>query len=95
MIQSFHQVGRAKKAPPVDHNQDEAYLTRFYGKALYQARRSTMQKEPYLKYATSSPGPKPSRIPPAAEVKGEGSSGLIGSFATEKKITFDVVDTQS
>ncbi|XP_022081340.1 TALPID3 protein-like isoform X2 [Acanthaster planci] len=65
-------ISRSKKQSPVDHNQDEAYLTRVYGKALYQARRSTMQKEPYLKLATSSPWPKPARVPSPTRVKGTG-----------------------
>ncbi|XP_033625294.1 TALPID3 protein-like [Asterias rubens] len=63
-------ISQAKRQPTVDHNRDEAYLTRVYGKALYQMRRSTMKKEPYLKYTTSSPQSKPARSLSAAQVKG-------------------------
>ncbi|XP_038047014.1 TALPID3 protein-like [Patiria miniata] len=80
-------ASRAKKQMPIDHNQDEAYLTRIYGKALYQARRSTMKKEPYLKYATSSPQPKPSRVPFASQVKGtEMKSAKIQTESSSRTI---------
>jgi hypothetical protein len=46
--------------------EDEEYMTRVYGKASYQNKRTTV-KDPYLHYQ-NIPKPKPDRPPGAPDV---------------------------
>jgi hypothetical protein len=64
-----------KKIPPY---KDEAYMTRVYGKAIYQSHRTTV-KDPYLHFKNPvSPGPRatPRPVSALADVKGQLRHGL-------------------
>lgn len=68
----FHIQPKKSKTPQsVPYYEDEAYLTRIYGKAAYQAKRQT-QKQPYLHFQ-NVPQPKSPRRPPVYEAKGQNS----------------------
>ena len=49
--------------------EDEAYMKRVYGKAAFQAKRST-QKEPYLRYQSTPKAQLPQPATKPVTVKG-------------------------
>ncbi|KAG1973204.1 protein TALPID3 [Pimephales promelas] len=49
---------------------DQEYLTRLYGKALYEGHRRTLKKSPYLRFNSPSPKSKPQRPKIVETVKG-------------------------
>ncbi|KAG9336372.1 hypothetical protein JZ751_002719, partial [Albula glossodonta] len=49
---------------------DEEYLMKVYGKALYDGHRRTLKKSPYLRYSSPSPKSKPQRPKVVESVKG-------------------------
>ncbi|XP_062944546.1 protein TALPID3 isoform X2 [Cynocephalus volans] len=50
--------------------QDEDYMLQIYGKPVYQGHRSTLKKEPYLRFNSPSPKSKPQRPKVIERVKG-------------------------
>ncbi|KAL0169783.1 hypothetical protein M9458_034379, partial [Cirrhinus mrigala] len=40
---------------------DQEYLARLYGKALYDGHRRTLKKSPYLRFNSPTPKSKPQR----------------------------------
>ncbi|XP_058847645.1 protein TALPID3 isoform X2 [Acipenser ruthenus] len=64
---------KAAKVPLVMQKsvmEDEDYLSRVYGKALYQGHRSSLKKGPYLRLNSASPKSKPQRPKVVESVKG-------------------------
>lgn len=49
---------------------DEAYLTKVYGKALYEGQRRTLKKGPYLRFSSPTPKSKVQRPKMVERVKG-------------------------
>ncbi|KAF4084150.1 hypothetical protein AMELA_G00125360 [Ameiurus melas] len=49
---------------------DEAYLTKVYGKALYEGHRRTLKKGPYLRFSSPTPKSKVQRPKMVESVKG-------------------------
>ncbi|XP_073683653.1 protein TALPID3 [Garra rufa] len=49
---------------------DQEYLTRLYGKALYDGHRRTLKKSPYLRFNSPTPKSKPQRPKVVETVKG-------------------------
>lgn len=49
---------------------DEAYLTKVYGKALYEGHRRTLKKGPYLRFSSPTPKSKMQRSKLVERVKG-------------------------
>ncbi|KAI1895611.1 hypothetical protein AGOR_G00108020 [Albula goreensis] len=49
---------------------DEEYLMKVYGKALFDGHRRTLKKSPYLRYSSPSPKSKPQRPKVVESVKG-------------------------
>ncbi|XP_046711148.1 protein TALPID3 isoform X1 [Silurus meridionalis] len=49
---------------------DEAYLTKVYGKALYEGHRRTLKKGPYLRFSSPTPKSKVQRPKVVERVKG-------------------------
>lgn len=54
---------------------DEAYLKKVYGKALYEGHRRTLKKGPYLRF--SSPTPKSKVLRPKLVESVKGNSHLL------------------
>ncbi|XP_041121975.1 TALPID3 protein-like [Polyodon spathula] len=64
---------KAAKVPLVMQKsvmEDEDYLSRVYGKALYQGHRNSLKKGPYLRLNSASPKSKPQRPKMVESVKG-------------------------
>lgn len=57
---------------------DEAYLTKVYGKALYEGHRRTLKKGPYLRFSSPTPKSKLQRSKLVERVKG--NSRLLKSL---------------
>lgn len=49
---------------------DEAYLTKVYGRALYEGHRRTLKKGPYLRFSSPTPKSKVQRPKMVESVKG-------------------------
>ncbi|XP_007466108.1 PREDICTED: protein TALPID3 isoform X2 [Lipotes vexillifer] len=50
--------------------QDKDYMLQIYGKPVYQGHRSTLKKEPYLRFNSPSPKSRPQRPKVIEQVKG-------------------------
>ncbi|KAJ8291144.1 hypothetical protein GJAV_G00021870 [Gymnothorax javanicus] len=55
---------------PRSEEEDEEYLMKVYGKALYSGHRRTLKKGPYLRFNSPSPKSKPQRPRVVESVKG-------------------------
>ncbi|XP_043930385.1 protein TALPID3 [Protopterus annectens] len=70
--QSFQNTVKTKVPPQVNEAllQDEDYLSRVYGKAVYQGHRSTLKKGPYIRLNSPSPRSKAQRPKVVESIKG-------------------------
>lgn len=68
-----YQAAKPKKLPAsYSHNKDEQYISRVYGKAIYQAQRRSLKTGPYLRYATEhTPKKSPNRPAPVVHTRGK------------------------
>uniref|UniRef100_A0A673J6E0 Protein TALPID3-like n=1 Tax=Sinocyclocheilus rhinocerous TaxID=307959 RepID=A0A673J6E0_9TELE len=64
--------GKRETAQPVGikSQDDQEYLVRLYGKALYDGHRRTLKKSPYLRFNSPTPKSKPQRPKVVETVKG-------------------------
>ncbi|XP_016342758.1 protein TALPID3-like [Sinocyclocheilus anshuiensis] len=64
--------GKRETAQPagIKSQDDQEYLVRLYGKALYDGHRRTLKKSPYLRFNSPTPKSKPQRPKVVETVKG-------------------------
>lgn len=58
----------------LDRRDDEEFLSKLYGKALYEGHRRTLKKGPYLRFSSPSPRSKAPRPKVIESVRGEACS---------------------
>ena len=84
----LNQATRPKKPPAsYSHNKDEQYISRVYGKAVYQAQRRSLKTGPYLRYATEhTPNKSPNRPAPVVHTRGRWDGrGWVGGVSMVKQ----------
>ena len=70
----------------LDGRDDEDYLSKLYGKALYEGQRRTLKKGPYLRFSSPSPRSKAPRPKVIESVRGEAPTyDIIGAPPQEKR----------
>ncbi|XP_077095076.1 protein TALPID3 isoform X3 [Siphateles boraxobius] len=62
--------GKQETSVVLKSQDDQEYLARLYGKALYEGHRRTLKKSPYLRFNSPTPKSKPQRPKVVETVKG-------------------------